>query len=173
VGFFRKLKKGIKKVRKALKLPAITLGNVAKVAAVAGTGGLGAAGLGAAVLKSKLKSAAVGGIKQVLRTKGQKALVDKLKQLAPSGAAGAATTMPGGAPLRGKVAAARAVRPKKRKLYLTGKARRARERATLEGAPPQKAKRKAPSGGKDFKALSASWKAAGKPGTWLDWVKSH
>jgi len=34
-------------------------------------------------------------------------------------------------------------------------------------------KRQAPKGGKDFKALSVAWRKAGKPGTWLAWVKSH
>jgi len=34
-------------------------------------------------------------------------------------------------------------------------------------------KRKPPTGGLDLKALSVSWKAAGKPGRWIDWVKSH
>lgn len=38
-------------------------------------------------------------------------------------------------------------------------------------APKVKSKRKAPTGGLDLKALSASWKAAGKPGTWQGWIK--
>lgn len=166
MGFFKKIKKGFKKVRKALGIPAVTLGNVAKVAGAAAIGG--PVGLGAAVLKSKLKSAAVGGIKQVLRTKGQKLLAEKMGQLAPSGAAGAATTMPGGAPLEGRihrvargVAAARRVR----------KLVRGKGPISLNGAP--RAKRRPPPGGKNFKALSASWRAAGKPGRWIDWVKSH
>jgi hypothetical protein len=75
-----------------------------------------------------------------------------------------ATTMPGGAPLKGVRAAKRT---------------RAAKPAAAAKAPkrPRKArsggKRPPPKGGKDFKALSASWKAAGKPGTWLGWVKSH
>lgn len=39
-------------------------------------------------------------------------------------------------------------------------------------APKAKTTRKPPKGGLDLKALSASWKAAGKPGTWIGWVKS-
>ena len=67
-------KKLFKKTRKALGIPAITLGNVAKVGAAVATGGVGAGALalGGAALKSKLKNAAVGGIKQVLRSKAQR-----------------------------------------------------------------------------------------------------
>ena len=69
-----------------------------------------------------------------------------------------ATTMPGGAPL-GKRAA-------------PGKPRKAKKTKSAARSSAGK-KRGAPKGGKDFKALSASWKAAGKPCTWLSWVKSH
>ncbi len=69
-----------------------------------------------------------------------------------------ATTMPGGAPL-GKRAA-------------PGKPRKAKKVKSAKRAASGK-KRGPPKGGKDFKALSAAWKAAGKPGTWLAWVKSH
>lgn len=34
------------------------------------------------------------------------------------------------------------------------------------------AKRTAPKGGLDLKKLSRSWRAAGKPGRWIDWVKA-
>lgn len=34
-------------------------------------------------------------------------------------------------------------------------------------------KRKPPSGGLDLKAISRAWHAAGKPGTWIGFVKSH
>lgn len=43
-------------------------------------------------------------------------------------------------------------------------------------AAPKKAaakKRAPPKGGLDLKALSASWKAAGKPGTWQGWIKAN
>jgi hypothetical protein len=156
------LKRFLKKARKALHLPAITLGNVAKVAGAAATGGLGAGALalGGAALKSKLKSTAIGGIKQVLRTKAQTTLAKKLRQLTPASATGApkATTMPGGAPLTRVVAAV---------------GQRRKRAAARPKKAPTRAKRAPPKGGKDFKALSASWKAAGKPGKWLDWIKSH
>lgn len=172
------LKKLFKKTRKALGIPAITLGNVAKVGAAVATGGVGGAlALGAgSVLKSKLKNAAIGGIKQVIRSKAQKALVNRIKVKAPSivpiSAATAtprATTMPGGAPLRG-VTASGAPRRRKAAAALTVKPKKTRvpkaKKASGSG-------RKPPKGGKDLKALSASWKAAGKPGKWLDWVKTH
>ena len=150
------LLKSIKKIRKKLHLPAITLGNVAKVGAIAATGGVGA--LGASVVASKLKSAAVGGIKQVIRSKAAKALGKRVVAQTPEPrpTTAAAQTMPGGAPLKAK-------------------AKRARKAKAPKSPPKPRsgAKRGPPKGGKDLKALSASWKAAGKPGKWLDWVKSH
>lgn len=153
------LLKSIKKIRKKLHLPAITLGNAAKVGAIAATGGVGA--LGASVVASKLKSAAVGGIKQVIRSKAAKALGKRVVAQTPEPrpTTAAATTMPGGAPLGAKARG----RPRARK-------------AKAPKSPPKPrsgAKRAPPKGGKDLKALAASWKAAGKPGKWLDWVKTH
>lgn len=164
MGFFKSLKKAVKGVRKGLHLPAITLGNVAKVAGAAAVGGPLAGA--AAVLKSRLKSAAVGGIKQVVRSKAEKALVSKIAKLAPTLAAASskAVARPGGAPISGAAAGAAA------KLRRATHSRRKR-RAKPLGAPRKP--RKAPTGGLDLKALSVSWKAAGKPGKWLDWVKSH
>jgi hypothetical protein len=159
------LKRFLKKARKAVGLPAITLRNAAKVAAVAGTGGLGGAGvaLGAKVIRSRLKSAAVGGVKQVIRSKAEKALHDRTAQLIPAGSAASrpkATAMPGGARLAGE---------------LRSLVRRRRRRSVAATSAPAATgtKRKAPTGGLDLKALSASWRAAGKPGKWLDWIKSH
>jgi len=45
-------------------------------------------------------------------------------------------------------------------------ARRKAKRVTGKGRRP-------PSGGLDLKALSASWRAAGKPGTWQGWIKAN
>ena len=152
------LSKGIKKVRKGLHLPAITLGNVAKMDGALATGKVGA--LGAAAIASKLRNAAVGGIKQVVRSKAEKALHDRLATLLPSHpgtSTPAAQTMPGGAPLRGL--GAKVVRA-------------AHSRRRRAASSPRKA-RSAPKGGLDLRALSVSWKAAGKPGRWIDWVKAH
>ena len=162
-----KLTKLFKKARKAVGLPALTLGTAAKLGAAVATGGTAAAGLalGGAVVRSKLKSAAVGGAKQVLRTKASKALSKRIHGLTPpKPVASSAQTMPGGAPLKGKA-------PKKAAAKATTKRRK--KAAPKAVKPAGTKKRAAPKGGKDFKALSASWKAAGKPGTWLAWVKSH
>lgn len=43
-----------------------------------------------------------------------------------------------------------------------------RRRATGTGA-----RRRPPPGGLDFRAMSAEWKAAGKPGTWQEWIRSN
>jgi hypothetical protein len=160
------LKRFVKKARKALHLPALTLGNVAKVGLAASTGGVGA--LGAMALASKLKTAGVGGIKQIVRAKAQKALNDRTATLLPKRDAGntaaQATTMPGGAAIgRAVVRAAR--RTVKRRVKVA--------RRSSGGSSSSSGKRAAPKGGLDLKAASASWKAAGKPGKWLDWVKSH
>jgi hypothetical protein len=157
------LKKLFKKTRKALGLPALTLGTAAKLGAAVATGGIGAGALalGTAAVKSKLKSAAIGGVKQVLRSKASKAQAQKIATLAPPKVVDIrAQTMPGGAPLRGvrvakqrrKVAAARSYVPAKKAL---------------------KGVRRPPKGGLDLKALSASWKAAGKPGTWQGWIAKN
>lgn len=80
-----------------------------------------------------------------------------------------ATTMPGGAKLKGVPTTSGSTARKRAAVVAAPK----RKKAAAKAKAPSGAKRKAPKGGKDFKALSASWKAAGKPGTWLAWVKSH
>ena len=162
-------KKAFKKLRKSLGIPAVTLGNVAKVGAAVATGGVGAGAalLGTQALKSKLKSAGAQAGK-VLRSKAEKALAKRVAKAMPLGGATAkprAQTMPGGAPL---------TRPVKRttKRAVT-KRRKASNKGTNQGQKPKSARKAPPKGGKDLKALSASWKAAGKPGKWIDWVKSH
>lgn len=53
-----------------------------------------------------------------------------------------------------------------------GKAIGKRPRKPAAASKPAKAgKRGPPKGGLDLKALSKSWRAAGKPGRWIDWVK--
>jgi len=164
------LKKLFKKTRKALGLPALTLGTAAKLGAAVATGGIGAGALalGTAAVKSKLKSAAVGGIKQVLRTKAQKSQAQKIAQLAPPKVVDIrAQTMPGGAPLKGV-----------RVISSTGRRRKVAAAAAKPKAPKAARRasgkaRKPPTGGLDLKGLSASWKAAGKPGTWQSWIKAN
>lgn len=164
MGLFKSIKKGVSRLRKNLHLPALTLGNAVKAAgAIAVPGGaLGA--VAGSVLRSKLKSAGIAGGKQILRTKAAKALVSRVAKLAPpAGASSQATTMPGGAPLSPTRALAR------KSPTTSHRRRKGRGKATKAAGT----KRRAPTGGLDLKALSASWRAAGKPGRWIDWVKSH
>lgn len=169
MGLFKKLKKAVHGVRKALHLPAITIGNVAKVAGAAAVGGPLAGA--AAVLKSRLKSAAVGGVKQVVKSKAEKAIVSRIAKLAPAlhpvaaTISSKATARPGGAPLG---AAAGAAAKLKRATHS-----RRRRKAKAKPIKAAGAKRRAPTGGLDLKGLSASWRAAGKPGTWQGWIAAH
>lgn len=50
------------------------------------------------------------------------------------------------------------------------KAKAAKRKAGTPNEKRVKSKRKAPTGGLDMKALSKSWRAAGKPGTWREWL---
>ena len=92
----------------------------------------------------------------------------------------AATTMPGGAPLS-RSSGRKARRRKTSTPSVPAGPRGASSRTSskkpktvkLPKPPKVKSKRKAPTGGLDLKALSASWKAAGKPGTWQEWIKAN
>lgn len=75
-----------------------------------------------------------------------------------------ATTMPGGAKLKGS-----APKPRAKKARVT----KAAKKASSGRKTPSGAKRKPPTGGLNLKALSASWRAAGKPGSWQQWIKDH
>jgi hypothetical protein len=55
----------------------------------------------------------------------------------------------------------------------TGAAPRRARKPKAAPKPKSTTKRAPPKGGKDLKALSRSWRAAGKPGRWIDWVKTH
>jgi hypothetical protein len=52
-------------------------------------------------------------------------------------------------------------------------ARRAAKRARRPKARRSGVKRRPPTGGLNLKALSASWRAAGKPGTWQGWIQAN
>lgn len=161
-----KLSRAFKKVRKALKLPPVTLGTAAKVGAAVATGGLPA--LGTAVALSKLKSAAAAGVKKAVKSKAEKFLHKRTVILTPpisnSATKPAAVAAPGGAPL------AKASKPRRKAAAKAATPKKKARKASRSGSGKA---RKPPTGGKDLKALSASWKAAGKPGRWIDWVKSH
>lgn len=53
--------------------------------------------------------------------------------------------------------------------------RRGTRRRSAKKAPRSSSstKRRPPTGGLDLKALSASWRAAGKPGTWQSWIQAN
>lgn len=82
--------------------------------------------------------------------------IAQIEQLGPRVPGTLAVAMPGGAPL--------------------GKARSGRRRAPSATARPPKAAgsgRKPPKGGLDLKAMAAAWRAAGKPGKWIDWIRAN
>lgn len=54
-----------------------------------------------------------------------------------------------------------------------GKAIGKRPRKPQAARSAPKPRRRLPTGGLDLKALSKSWRAAGKPGRWIDWVKGR
>lgn len=145
------LSKLIKKVKKPL------LGAARGALSIA-TGGLSekAVALGSGIAKAvKVKKA----VKGLLKAPKLQLAESKYSIPAPTSGVGVqATAMPGGASLRKKA-------PKRRKAT---KAKKPKAAAKKSGT-----KRKAPTGGLNLKALSASWKAAGKPGTWQQWIKAN
>lgn len=157
-----------KLARKALGGKAVTLKNVVKAAAGKAVGTIpgGTAVLRAAkALAVKPHAAAVKVQPVSVRAVISKAVAAPPRSIAPP-TLGAATRMPGGAPIAsGSPRKAKRRMPRGRAATDSGVGAR--------GHPTRAGKRRAPSGGKDFKALSAAWRAAGKPGTWLAWVKSH
>lgn len=146
------LSKVIKKVKKPL------LG-AARVALSGATGGLSekVITVGKAIGKAKKVSKATKALDAMPRLQLAE---NKYYVPAPTEGVGVqATAMPGGASLRKKA-------PKRRKT--TAKAKKPKATKKASGS-----KRKPPSGGLNLKALSASWKAAGKPGTWQQWIKAN
>jgi hypothetical protein len=83
-----------------------------------------------------------------------------------------AQSMPGGKRIPGLPQTSGTTTRKRARVAAVKQSKSARKKAAAKPAA-KGGKRTAPSGGKDFKALSASWKKAGKPGKWIDWVKSH
>jgi len=150
VSFLSKL---VKKVKKPL------LG-AARAALSISTGGLSEKAIGLA--NTAKKALAVGKVNKKLSAMPRLQIADvKYSVPAPSEGVGVkATTMPGGAKLRAPA----------RKKRAPAKAKKATKKAP---AKKTGAKRAPPSGGLNLKALSASWKAAGKPGKWIDWVKAN
>lgn len=145
MGFFKKLARGIGKLAKKA-LPVVAKGIASNVPG--GTHVLKAVKAVGAAVRSK-KVAAI-----KLQPASVRGLITKHQITAPGkiNAPKVTVAMPGGAPIPGG----------------TGK-RRKRVKVKRAGS----SNRKPPSGGLNLKALSASWRAAGKPGTWQQWIASH
>lgn len=164
MGFFKKLGRGIRKVagKKLLK-------KALRIGAGFVTGGQSEVAIRAVgKLKSTAKTLGIGARKG-RRSKSEAAQLAKMAAMRPPGLAttASAETMPGGAPL---------VRSARRGVGGRVRATVARAKAAPRVKTPRKAaggRRGPPKGGKDLKALSVSWRAAGKPGRWIDWVKTH
>ena len=158
MGFFKKLLKAVKK----------PLLNVAKTGLSLASGGLSDKAI-------TIAKAAGTVIKRGKVAKAQKVL-DRIpapalrsmtyKSALPTAASyisPPAIAMPGGAPIAG---ARRTTKRRKAALPKMPKKVAAKAAKKANKGPSGK-------GMKDLKALSVSWNAAGKPGKWLDWVKSH
>lgn len=151
------LSKIVKKAKKPL-LGAVRLG------LSAATGGASERVIGAV---GKIKTAAkVRGInKKLAELPAVKLAESKYTLPTPTSSVSvSATTMPGGAKLKGS-----APKPRAKKARIA----KAPKKASSKRKAPSGAKRKPPTGGLNLKALAASWRAAGKPGSWQAWIKAN
>lgn len=157
-------KAAFKKLRKKVGLPAITLGTTGRVVAAAVTRGKSEKvvqqlkGVGAAL--KAVKGAPLPRITKAEAAHVIKTFKARAPRVVPISSV-QATTAPGGAPLAKKAPRRRAAAKAK-----APRAAKAPRRASGGG-------RKPPKGGLDLKALAASWRAAGKPGSWRDWIKKN
>lgn len=192
MGFFKKLGRGIRKTvgKKLIK-------RALRVGVGLATGGQSEVAL-RAVQKARTVAKGLGISRRGRKNKSEAVVIAKMAGMAPPQlrTTPSATTMPGGAPLvksaRRGIPSRRSARPKRARVFRSKnpegsdgyyadleRFNRVPKSKRSYGNPvgvPQKAsgsRRKPPKGGKDLKALSASWKAAGKPGRWIDWVKTH
>lgn len=62
---------------------------------------------------------------------------------------------------------------KKARKHAKKATKKATKKAHKKAPAPRRHKRKPPAGGLDLKAIAAKWRAAGKPGTWIGFVKKH
>lgn len=69
-----------------------------------------------------------------------------------------------------------APRPRRRR-RTTKRAKKSAARSPARRSPRRRAstgtRRRPPPGGMDLKAMSAAWRAAGKPTSWQDWIKNN
>lgn len=158
MGFLKKwAKKGLLKVGR-LGLAAVTGGQSEAVIRTAQ-----AASKGLQLMKAKDKLGKVPAL--ALRSSQEKTKTptpQAAKQLSA-----AAVAMPGGAPIK-----------ESRSARKGSTARRSSSRGSQGTRPKTKSpktssKRRPPSGGLDLAALSKSWAAAGRPGTWRGWIAKN
>lgn len=183
--FFKKLGRLAKKVAKpALRVAAAQLTAGASEAALRV-----AKGIGAFNPKKPLKNIPSVAIQRMIAKTNDAAAKKYIPQSHVS-----ATAMPGGSPIRAAAKARSHMATARRAAGMA--TRSAKKKALKQEAAENKARgaayraihqvdrhgrstkgsgggRRAPTGGKDLKGLSVSWRAAGKPGRWIDWVKSH
>lgn len=151
MGFFKKLGKIGKKAFKLVARPALSIA----------TAGLSEKAIALGKNIGSLVKGARGDIASRTLTKIPKPQLQALILKTKIGTPGiAAQTMPGGARIAGKGLAS----PKRRKAV---------KKAPKRVAAAKVKRPKGTGGIKDFKALSASWNAAGKPGKWIDWVRTQ
>jgi hypothetical protein len=179
--FFKKLGKVLKKVTKpALRLAAANITAGASEVALRAAKSIGA--FNPKKPLTKVPSTQVKAMVKRIQSTNAKKFIPQTNV--------SATTMPGGAPLRtvkkhlatARRAAGMAVRgdakKAKKRIHAENKSRGAVYRATHQvdkhgRSTASGSGRRAPTGGPALKGLSVSWRAAGKPGRWIDWVKSH
>lgn len=151
MSFLKKLAKGVKKLTKS---------KVISAAVRAGTG-IATGGASEAALRGLKVAKQLGqSLKSPNKSKQVEMAMAKLDAM-PRPQVRTATAkpsaMPGGATIR------------------AGSSTRRKVAATRKKVRQAKAKsgRKAPSGGLDLKKLAAAWRAQGKPGKWIDFVKAN
>lgn len=121
-----------------------------------------------AVLKSR------GSARQVQHTpdvtQQQQAVIEKWRGIAPNVKT---TTVLAAVKKRQPPKVARAM--KQRVQYMADEPDQGEPPPRRRRKPPKalRPRRKPPTGGLDLRALSASWKAAGKPGTWQGWIAAN
>lgn len=126
-----------------------------------------AAKLGAKIAKPLLASTPVGAValraQQTLKSLGGNVKAARLGKIQPLS-------------VRASVEKMAALGPRKRlksfPVASSGRAKGSRmpqKRRTATGT----GRRVPPRGGLDLKAMAAQWRAAGKPGTWLGWIKAN
>lgn len=155
MGFFKKLAKGVGKAAKKALKPAVRIA-AASITSGASEAALRVAkGIGAFNAKKPVQKVPSVAVQALIHRTRAAAPAKKLKGLSEI----QATTMPGGAPLKG------IVRASKRRAKAPSSPAKAKTRRRKGGGGP--------SGGYDFKKLSQGWQAAGKPGTWREWISKQ